>query len=59
VVVRAVEMDIETRGRKPMLIVLAVVAAAACCVVCGYGISRAVRRSKERRALSTSELQGS
>jgi hypothetical protein len=33
-----------------MTTILVIGAAAACCGLCAYGISRAVRRSRERRA---------
>jgi len=33
-----------------MATAIAIIAVAACCIACGYGISRVIRRSKERRA---------
>jgi amino acid permease len=32
-----------------MVIFLAIIGAAVCCGLCGYGLSKAVRRSRERR----------
>jgi hypothetical protein len=37
-------------GGMAMATILVIAAVAACCALCGYGISRAVRRSRERRA---------
>jgi ribosomal protein L37E len=33
-----------------MATVIAIIVVTACCIACGYGISRAIRRSKGRQA---------
>jgi hypothetical protein len=35
-----------------MVVALWIIAIVACCTLCGWGIATAVRRSKERRALT-------
>jgi hypothetical protein len=42
-----------------MLIILVFVGAALCCGLCAYGIAKAVRRAKERRARDAQVLTGS